>query len=193
VAAASLAIFGVQSIFKMIRRSRSSQPATLTTPSSYVARHGGWAILPFQMARLLFNSALLVLLVVTGIKVQAWGNIALALTSVCRLASPHTLPLTVCHLQAYATSLSALLLLVPVVESRSISFHATLASLAIFVAYIYRDLWPLLTFVFAPADAHEGWLIWIKIALVGVASFIVPVCEPFPYIPIDPEVPALQL
>jgi hypothetical protein len=53
---------------------------------------------------------------------------------------------------------------------------------------VYRNVWPLITFTLAPADAHEGWLIWTKIALAGVAGIVVPMAEPTVYIPFDPTV-----
>jgi hypothetical protein len=88
--------------------------------------------------------------------------------------------------------LSALLLVVPVANSRTMSFHATWSSLTIFAVYCYRDIWPLVTSVFVPADGGEGWLLWAKVAFAGVAAIIVPVCEPFPYIPLDPKVRAMS-
>jgi hypothetical protein len=92
------------------------------------------------------------------------------------------------HAQAYASSLAALLLNVPTAKSSTVSFHATLATLGVLGAYAYRDVWPLVAFGLSPADAHEGWLIWTKISLAGIAGILVPMAEPHIYIPFDPLV-----
>jgi hypothetical protein len=92
------------------------------------------------------------------------------------------------HAQAYASSLAALLLYVPTAKSSTVSFHATLATLGVLGAYAYRDVWPLVAFGLSPADAHEGWLIWTKISLAGIAGILVPMAEPHIYIPFDPLV-----
>jgi hypothetical protein len=69
-----------------------------------------------------------------------------------------------------------------------VSFHATLATLAVFGAYAYRDLWPSITFAYSPADGHEGWLFWAKLGLSALGGIVVPMSEPYPYIPLDPAV-----
>jgi hypothetical protein len=75
-----------------------------------------------------------------------------------------------------------------VIKSQVRSFHATLATLAVFGAYAYRNLWPSITFAYSPADGHEGWLLWAKIALAAVGGIAVPMSEPYSYIPLDPAV-----
>jgi hypothetical protein len=92
------------------------------------------------------------------------------------------------YAQTYPLALSIALLLKPVANSKTTSFHATFASFAIFTAYAYRDLWPLITFTLDPADGHEGSLLWTKVALATVAGVLIPLCEPYPYVPVDPEV-----
>jgi hypothetical protein len=89
--------------------------------------------------------------------------------------------------------LSALVLDVPVIRSQVVSFHATLATLAIFGAYAYRDLWPSITFAYSPADGHEGWLFWAKLGLSALGGIVVPMSEPYPYIPLDPLVGSVFL
>lgn len=91
-------------------------------------------------------------------------------------------------IQAYALSLAALLLYVPLVRAAPVSFHATLASLGIVGAFSYRDVYPLVTFIHDPADASEGWLVWTKLALAGVAGILVPMLEPHMYVPYDATV-----
>jgi hypothetical protein len=79
-----------------------------------------------------------------------------------------------------------------VIQTRTISFHATLATLAVFASYTYRDVWPLLTFTLDPADGQEGLLLWAKIAVAAVAGILVPMFEPYVYVPLDPSVSFLS-
>ena len=58
----------------------------------------------------------------------------------------------------------------------------------VFGIYVYRDIWPLATFTLHPADAPEGVILWFKIILASLAAVIEPVLEPYPYIPVDPNV-----
>lgn len=45
-----------------------------------------------------------------------------------------------------------------------------------------------MTFTLRPADEAEGQVLWAKVALVGLAGFVLPIFEPYPYIPVDPLV-----
>lgn len=54
--------------------------------------------------------------------------------------------------------------------------------------YAYRDIWPLMTFSLRPRDEGEGYILWVKMALAGVAGIMLPLFEPYPYIPVDPKV-----
>jgi hypothetical protein len=89
--------------------------------------------------------------------------------------------------QVYTTLLALVLLKKPISQTRTISAHATLVTLAIFAALAYRNVWPMLTFIYAPAD-HVSRLLWTKLALSGIAGIVIPLYEPFPYIPLDPSV-----
>lgn len=71
--------------------------------------------------------------------------------------------------------------------SRISSSHATATLLAAFASYAYRDVWPLLTFKYRPADAQEGYIIWLKVAFTFLAGVTIPLFEPYPYIPVDPQ------
>lgn len=45
-----------------------------------------------------------------------------------------------------------------------------------------------MTFTLRPADEAEGDVLWAKVALVFFVSSVEPLFEPYPYIPVDPEV-----
>lgn len=66
--------------------------------------------------------------------------------------------------------------------------HLTMVLLVIWGLYVYRDVWPLATFTLTPKDNAEGVLLWARIGLLTIASIVVPLCIPRPYIPINPEV-----
>jgi hypothetical protein len=42
-----------------------------------------------------------------------------------------------------------------------------------------------MTFTISPADRDMGALLWIIIGLLSLVSVILPVLEPYPYIPVD--------
>lgn len=68
------------------------------------------------------------------------------------------------------------------------SFHLTVVLFGIAAPYVYRDVWPLTTTNQRPLDEDEGDILWAKVALVVFATFLEPVFEPYPYIPVDPKV-----
>lgn len=55
--------------------------------------------------------------------------------------------------------------------------------ISILAVYTYRDVWPLMTFTLRPCDEAEGSILWTKIALLGLAGVVLPLFEPYPYIP----------
>ena len=71
-------------------------------------------------------------------------------------------------------------------------------------AYIYRDVYPLVTYhnkvgrsaTFVDdvdrqrqvVDAAEGWIIWAKIWALLVAEIVIPLFIPRQYVPVDPKV-----
>ena len=75
----------------------------------------------------------------------------------------------------------------PAITNRIYSFHLTIVLLSVFGLYAYRNIWPLMTVTLHPRDTHEGRVLWAKMALTGVASILLPLFEPYPYIPVDPK------
>jgi hypothetical protein len=66
--------------------------------------------------------------------------------------------------------------------------HSTLVLLSLLVPHLLRNIWPLLTFSLHPQDAGEGVLLWIKIGLLVFAGTIIPLLQPFHYVPVDASV-----
>ncbi|KJA13741.1 hypothetical protein HYPSUDRAFT_530239 [Hypholoma sublateritium FD-334 SS-4] len=73
--------------------------------------------------------------------------------------------------------------------STSSTRYNILLLLMTFATYAYRDLWPLATYTQQPKDIHEGWLLWIKIAILFATAVIIPLFIPRRYIPVDPKEP----
>lgn len=90
--------------------------------------------------------------------------------------------------QVIAVIMATVNLLVPARMSQTVSPHLGLVTFGIFVFYMYRDIWPLMTFTLRPPDEREGTVLWIKVALAIWAGLLGPLAEPFPYIPLHPEV-----
>ncbi|KAI8982789.1 multidrug resistance-associated ABC transporter [Trametes punicea] len=94
---------------------------------------------------------------------------------------------------AYASLLAFMSVISRPSLSKLASGHATLVLLVVWGVYFYRDLWPLATFTLRPLDAAEGSLLWAKIALLTLATVIVPLFCPRQYVPVDPKDPAPEV
>lgn len=68
------------------------------------------------------------------------------------------------------------------------SLHLSLVTFTALAVYVYRDIWPLMTFTLRPKDSAEGGLLWVKIGLLVFVGAIEPLFEPYRYIPCDPLV-----
>ena len=90
--------------------------------------------------------------------------------------------------QTIAVGMAAVDLGLSTRRSRAVSFYLTIITLAIFAFYAYRDIWPLMTFTLHPVDEQEGSLLWFKVALSTWAAILEPLLEPYPFIPVHPEV-----
>ena len=93
-------------------------------------------------------------------------------------------------MQAYASVLATLNTFTPVKKNLEFSWHVSLVTFALLAVYAYRDIWPLMTYTLEPKDGAEGNLLWAKLALAALVGFVLPVFEPYPYVPYDPTVRA---
>ncbi|KAI0260155.1 hypothetical protein BC834DRAFT_925973 [Gloeopeniophorella convolvens] len=97
---------------------------------------------------------------------------------------------TLCAAYLYASILS----LFTVAATRRLSViaskHLSVVLLATLLLYIYRDIWPLLTFTLVPADRAEGFILWFKMTLLAFVTVVVPLAIPRQYTPYDPKDPA---
>ncbi|KAJ3772853.1 hypothetical protein FB446DRAFT_788322 [Lentinula raphanica] len=65
--------------------------------------------------------------------------------------------------------------------------HLNSVLLAAFCVYLYRDVYPLITFTLKPKDLSEGGILWAKIIDLAIISAVIPLVVPRPYVPADPR------
>ncbi|KAJ3718421.1 hypothetical protein C8R42DRAFT_723772 [Lentinula raphanica] len=68
--------------------------------------------------------------------------------------------------------------------------HMNTVLLAAFCVYLYRDVYPLITFTLKPKDLSEGGILWAKIVDLAIISIVIPLVIPRPYVPVDPKNPS---
>ncbi|TDL23375.1 hypothetical protein BD410DRAFT_820769 [Rickenella mellea] len=70
--------------------------------------------------------------------------------------------------------------------------HLATVLLITFGVFAYRNVWPLMTFTERPLDCTGGWLLWIKLAILGIVAIVIPLLTPRVYVPLDPKNPAVE-
>ncbi|KAF7319288.1 ATP-binding cassette transporter [Mycena chlorophos] len=158
----------------------------------HVANHGGLVIFTFKLLRLVACLTLLALSIASLVLTKSLDCQDVGRKCVRWHSSPSIVEWT--QLGTSVVFLYAsLLAVVSVVATRRWSQaavkHLNVVLLAIFFMYVYRDVFPLVTYRLVPRDASEGWILWTKIATVFVAAIVVPLFIPRQYIPVDPKNP----
>ncbi|KAI0258771.1 hypothetical protein BC834DRAFT_974833 [Gloeopeniophorella convolvens] len=148
-----------------------------------IKQAGGSTIFSFKVARLLDILALFGLYIsgyVLGVggQVESVGG------------KRGVVGLFLCATFSYAFLLSLVTVITAPKIASTASWHLDIVLLAASLVYMYRDIWPLLTFMLVPADGAEGVLLWVKLALLGFAAILVPLVIPRQYVPYDPKDPA---
>ncbi|THH12876.1 hypothetical protein EW146_g7283 [Bondarzewia mesenterica] len=99
------------------------------------------------------------------------------------------LELTQCVTYLYVSFLALLSVAAGAKRAQLVTTHLVIILLVAFAVYAYRDLWPLLTVSAAPADLRDGPLLWIKVAVLGLAAIVVPLTIPRQCAPFNPKEP----
>ncbi|KAJ3920632.1 P-loop containing nucleoside triphosphate hydrolase protein [Lentinula edodes] len=90
----------------------------------------------------------------------------------------------------YTTTLSLLSMLTSFPRWRVIfRRHLNIVLCVTCVVYGYIDLFPLATTIKMPPALCKGWLLWLELALLGVAGILIPLLTPREYVPVDPKHP----
>lgn len=66
--------------------------------------------------------------------------------------------------------------------------HLIVVLTTTFAVFLYRDVWPLMTFTQTPEDWRMRGLLWTQVILLGFAAVFVPLAIPKAYTPLDPKV-----
>ncbi|KAH9851387.1 multidrug resistance-associated ABC transporter [Lenzites betulinus] len=139
------------------------------TSSPFVEQSGGRVVLAFKLVRLLSCVALLCFSIATGVLSARDLDNSATLQRRARLVERET--------YVYATALALADVLVPR-RSTLFSGHLSLVLLLTWVVYVYRDILPLATTAIKPADADEGVLLWVKLAILTEAGVLIPLFTP---------------
>ncbi|KAI0782154.1 P-loop containing nucleoside triphosphate hydrolase protein [Abortiporus biennis] len=73
-------------------------------------------------------------------------------------------------------------------RSTIVSAHLNIILLPSWVIFIYRDIVPLCTYTLTPLDKVDI-MYWVEFVLLGFAAFLIPLCMPRVYVPLDPSAP----
>lgn len=68
------------------------------------------------------------------------------------------------------------------------SRHLALILISSWLVFVYRDVWPLMTYTLKPADTNEGIALWLKIIILTIVAILVPGFMPQQYVPLDFQV-----
>ncbi|KAF9024857.1 P-loop containing nucleoside triphosphate hydrolase protein [Hymenopellis radicata] len=107
-----------------------------------------------------------------------------------RLSSHRTLSICMCVTYLYDTALAVATLSAQRDHRAVAKNHLNFLLLVTAGVMSYRDIAPLATFNSFPRDESEGWLLWMKVALLLMTAVIIPLVSPREYVPADPENPS---
>ncbi|KAF8919769.1 hypothetical protein CPB85DRAFT_719276 [Mucidula mucida] len=151
---------------------------------SGIAPSGGHSISFFRLLRLAGCIALLGCSIATLILKP--GEAA----SISRTSSRRALSICMCITYLYDTALAVASLSAQREHRVVAKNHLNFVLLVTAAVISYRDIAPLATFTSVPRDESEGWLLWMKVALLLVTAVIIPVVSPREYVPADSANPS---
>ncbi|KAJ7286214.1 hypothetical protein C8J57DRAFT_1446843 [Mycena rebaudengoi] len=99
------------------------------------------------------------------------------------------LQMAMCATYFYASLLAIIEVSVKRRWSTVVAKHLNVLLIATLFVYVYRDIFPLITYHRVPLDIDEGWILWAKMITLCIAAAIVPLFIPRQYIPVDPKNP----
>ncbi|ETW87620.1 ABC transporter [Heterobasidion irregulare TC 32-1] len=163
----------------------NTQAGIFSETKEHVQRLGGWTIFSFRLVRLLSIMTLLGLSVTSFVfdeegllngpnadsLSKLWGKghkekhrsaDALSFTR------HEQIELIQCSTYLYASFLALLSVTAGVKRARPATTHLVVILGTVFAVYVYRDLWPLLTFTKTPPDLRDESLLWAKLAVLGL-------------------------
>ncbi|KAF9270617.1 hypothetical protein L218DRAFT_983085 [Marasmius fiardii PR-910] len=162
------------------------QAGVVSDIKEYVRVQGGFKIYAFRTARLLCSLILLALAVKTLVAHE------LSMDAV-KIAKKHThqftkrgwLEAAMCLTFLYTSFLGLISISATPQWCKVVIRHMNTVLFATFVVYFYRDIYPMATVSKKSQDLFEGWVLWLKIGLLGISSILVPLFIPRQYEPVD--------
>ncbi|CAA7262822.1 unnamed protein product [Cyclocybe aegerita] len=150
--------------------------------------HGGFTIFCFVTARLIGCLVLLALSACSTVSCYSSGPRPNTPSfSFARLFSQ--CPEAFMTLTYLYSSISALVSLFANKWGPLVARYNIVVLLSSFSVYVYRDIWPLATYVQSPEDGSEGLTLWLKIVMLFTTAVIIPLFVPRRYVPVDPKDP----
>ncbi|KAE9395907.1 P-loop containing nucleoside triphosphate hydrolase protein [Gymnopus androsaceus JB14] len=163
----------------------------------HIGKHGGAIIFACMVARLVGTLALLCLSIATLILDEferagsqdggdadilgKWGNKYPTNRYSTQFSNRRML---------YASFLALVSLAARLRWSRVVIRHLNLVLLVTLCVYLYRDVYPLATFLLDPKDLSEGGILWVKVTILIIHCCGNPTRQvPRPYVPVDPKNP----
>ncbi|KAJ7770817.1 hypothetical protein DFH07DRAFT_1057900 [Mycena maculata] len=167
---------------------------------AHVAEHGGGVIFAFKLVRLVAS------LILLGLSIASFASDELETGKVSifgkwgkkhpkknpqspALSVAEWLQLAMCMTFFYATILAIWTVSARRRWSQVLVKHLNALLLVTLVVYVYRDVFPLITYHRVPFDLSEGWILWAKVITLFVAAAVIPLFIPRQYIPVDPKNP----
>ncbi|KAF9030066.1 P-loop containing nucleoside triphosphate hydrolase protein [Rhodocollybia butyracea] len=145
----------------------------LAQPRRHISALGGPVIFGYYVVRLAACLALVGLAAVPIVKDEGEKKIHVAVLCIF----------------VYAAALAFASVLANWRWSRNSIRHLNIVLCVTLLVYVYRDVYPLGTFVLRPQDENEGHLLWAKVSLLTLAAVVIPLTVPRKYIPVDPKHP----
>ncbi|GBE88702.1 ATP-binding cassette transporter abc4 [Sparassis crispa] len=153
-----------------------------STVAQRIKQLGGNTIFAFKVFRLLLSVILLALSIIT-LRLADHGPSPESIESSMWFQNG------VCAAFGYASLLALVSVTANPSHGRLLIQHGNLVLFVMWALYLYRDVWPLATYVLSPADIQEGPLLWAKLSMLTLAAVVIPLCVPREYVPLNPKEP----
>ncbi|KAG8995370.1 hypothetical protein FRB90_000200, partial [Tulasnella sp. 427] len=95
-----------------------------------------------------------------------------------------------CAFYGYTSLLALLTIAARRRLTRVVSTHLTTLLFVAWSVFAYRNLYPLATYTKHPVDASDGWITWVRVALLTVVGAVLPLIVPRRFVPINPKNPS---
>ncbi|KAG8985598.1 hypothetical protein FRB90_004594, partial [Tulasnella sp. 427] len=95
-----------------------------------------------------------------------------------------------CAFYGYTSLLALLTIAARRRLTRVVSTHLTTLLFVAWSVFAYRNLYPLATYTKHPVDASDGWITWVRVALLTLVGVVLPLIVPRQFVPINPKNPS---